>query len=70
MILFVKIIDIQHGLNIIDLKEQIKNLRLQNESLELDNFNFKESEKYWKMEYQSLKRKYQPKINLKDAIIK
>jgi hypothetical protein len=62
-------IDIQHGLNIVDLKEQIKNLRLQNESLELDNFNFKESEKYWKMEYQSLKRKYQPKINLKDAVI-
>ena len=63
-------IDIQHGLNIVDLEEQIKNLQQRNTSLECDNFNLKESEGYWKMEYESLKRKYQPKIISKDAIIK
>jgi hypothetical protein len=53
-------IDIQHTLNIVDLKEQVKNLQQQNTSLEFDNFILKESEGYWKMEYQSLKRKYPP----------
>ena len=53
-------IDIQHTLNIVDLEEQVKNLQQQNASLEFDNFILKESEGYWKMEYQSLKRKYPP----------
>ena len=47
-------IDIQHGLNIVDLEEQIKNLQRQIKSLEFDNFILKESEGYWKMEYQRL----------------
>ena len=61
-------IDIQHGLNIVDLEEQIKNLQRQIKSLEFDNFILKESEGYWKMEYQGLEMKYQPKIISKDAI--